>query len=61
MVRAEDSGAAVLGVFIEPVDSRCNNGADAISHKDVVQHQPRQCVEGVTPGWNSRGNAEAEP
>jgi hypothetical protein len=60
MVRAEDAGSAVLGVFIEPVDSRCNNGPDTVSHKDVIQHQPGQRVEGVTPGWNSRGNAEAK-
>jgi hypothetical protein len=59
MVGAEDTCAAVVGMFVEPVHSRCNNDAAAISHKDVIEYQPWQRVVGVTPrgdrGWNAEG------
>ena len=61
MVRAENPGSAIVGVFVEPVNPRCNNDAAAVAHEDVVKHQPRQRMEGVTPrgnrGWNAEGKA----
>src|SRR5918994_2060140 len=61
MVRTEDAGSAILGVFVQPVNSSCNNDAAAITHKDVVQDQSRQRMEGVTPGWNRGWNPEGKP
>jgi hypothetical protein len=61
MVRTEDACSAILGVFVQPVNSGCNNDAAAITHKDVVQDQSRQRMEGVTPGWNGGWNPEGKP
>jgi len=61
MVRAEDAGSAILGMLVEPVNSRCNNDATSVTHQDVVQNQAGQRMKGVTPRGNSRWNAEGKP
>jgi hypothetical protein len=61
VVRAEDAGSAIVGVFVEPVNSSSSDDTAPVTHKDVVQHQARQGMESVTPGRNGRGNAKGKP
>lgn len=61
MVRAKDAGSPIFWVLVQPVNSRCNNDAATVAHQDVVEHQPGQRMEGVTPGGSRRRNAEGKP
>ena len=59
MVRAEDAGSPILRVLVQPVNASCNNDAAPVAHQNVVQHQPGQRMERVTPrgnrGWDAKG------
>jgi hypothetical protein len=60
MVRAEYQRPSVTGVLIEPVHSCVLDRAGGIADEKIVQDQPGQGMEGVSP-WRVRWrNAEAE-
>lgn len=61
MIRAEDAGSPILRVLVQPVNSSCNNDAAAVAHQDIVQDQPGQGMESVTPRGNGRWDAEGKP
>ena len=60
VIRAEDAGAAVPRVLVEPVHAGLRDSTTAIAHEKVVQYQPWQGVKGVPPAGKGRRHPEGE-
>jgi hypothetical protein len=61
MIRAEDPGALISGVFVQPIYSGLVYCTCAIAYQDVVQDQAWQGMKGVPPRRRGRRNTEGEP
>jgi len=60
MVRAEYQRAPIPGMLIEPVHPCVRDRTGRIADQKVIEHQPRQGVEGVAPGGEGWWDAKAE-
>ena len=60
VVRAEYQRTTIPGMLVEPVHPGVLDGTGRVADQKVVEHQPRQRVEGVTPGGEGGRDAKAE-
>ena len=61
MVRAEYQRTPIPGMLVEPVHPGVLNRTGRVADEKVIQHQPGQRVEGVTPRGEGGRDAKAEP
>ena len=61
VVRAEYQRTPIPGMLIEPVHPCVLDCTGRIADQKVIEHQPGQGVEGVTPGGEGGRDAKAEP
>jgi hypothetical protein len=61
VVRAEYQRTPIPGMLVEPVHPGVLNRTGRVADEKVIQHQPGQRVEGVTPRGEGGRDAKAEP
>ena len=60
MVRAKDSRPPIARVLVQPMHTGLANNPGAVADEKIVEHQPGQGMEGVSPRRRGRRHPERE-